>query len=233
MKKMTLKQNIKKKFKLSSNIAFLEKNGIQIWVPATKKNQLLISSHNSIQVFDLNKRKFKKSLLGFVWLIRKLKIESSIASCSHRKIQIWCLKKYECIRILEGHTGMVRCLSQLETGNLISGSDDKTIKIWCIETGVCLRTFEINIDSIWSIVVLSSKEFAYIGSIENSIKILDIENGNIVRCFNGHTGMINCLIFSISSNEIITSSSDKTIKIWKQQEDNCNTLIGHKGGVFI
>lgn len=230
---MFLNQNIKKRFKLSSSIAFLEKNGKQIWVPVKKNNQLFISCLNSIQVFDLNKKTFKKSLLGFVWLIRKLKNELSLASCSHGKIQIWCLKKYECIRILEGHTSMVRCVCQLENGNLISGSDDKTIKIWCIVTGVCLRTFEINIDSIWSIVLLSSKELAYIGSIENSIKILDIENGNIVRSLNGHTGMINFLIFSISSNEIITSSSDKTIKIWQQQKNICNTLTGHKGGVFI
>ncbi len=224
-------QNPKRSFHLSPNIGFFEKKGKQIWCRTKKKDQLLISCHNSIQIFDLNKRKFKKSLLGFVWLIIKLSDNLNIASCSYRKIQIWDLTKYECVRVLEGHTGLVRCLSQLNTGELVSGSDDKQIKIWCLKSGVCLRNLNENLDSVWSMILVSTRELAFIGSNDNSIKILDIKGENPFRHLNGHTGVIHCLICSINTNEIATASADKTIKIWQINVGSCNTLVGHKKDV--
>ena len=38
--------------------------------------------------------------------------------------------KYECLKTLRGHNGLVRSVFVTQDGKIISGSDDKTIKIW-------------------------------------------------------------------------------------------------------
>jgi WD40 repeat protein len=48
-------------------------------------------------------------------------------------IRVWDIESRECIKVLEGHTDIVKCL-QFDEFKIITGSKDGTVKIWDLQT---------------------------------------------------------------------------------------------------
>ena len=54
-----------------------------------------------------------------------------------------------CLRVLEGHTGSVKCVAWSADGrHALSGSIDRTVRLWDVKTGRCLRVLEGHSGSI-------------------------------------------------------------------------------------
>uniref|UniRef100_A0A0D2XEN4 F-box domain-containing protein n=1 Tax=Fusarium oxysporum (strain Fo5176) TaxID=660025 RepID=A0A0D2XEN4_FUSOF len=69
------------------------------------------------------------------------------------------------------------------------------------------------------------------GSYDTTIKIWNIETGEVMRTLRGHTSAVRTLQFDDS--KLISGSFDKTIKIWNWQTGEClNTLQCHTEGVL-
>ncbi|GJN69209.1 E3 ubiquitin ligase complex SCF subunit scon-2 [Purpureocillium lilacinum] len=69
------------------------------------------------------------------------------------------------------------------------------------------------------------------GSYDTTIKIWNIQTGEVIRTLRGHTSAIRTLQFDES--KLISGSIDKTIKIWNWQTGEClNTLQCHTEGVL-
>ncbi|KAG6125694.1 E3 ubiquitin ligase complex SCF subunit scon-2 [Claviceps aff. purpurea] len=69
------------------------------------------------------------------------------------------------------------------------------------------------------------------GSYDTTIKIWDIETGEVIRTLRGHTSTVRTLQFDDS--KLISGSFDKTIKIWNWQTGEClSTLQCHTDGVL-
>ncbi|KAF4119324.1 F-box and WD-40 domain protein MET30 [Geosmithia morbida] len=69
------------------------------------------------------------------------------------------------------------------------------------------------------------------GSYDATIKIWNIETGEVMRTLRGHTSTVRTLQFDES--KLISGSFDKTIKIWNWQTGEClSTLQCHTDGVL-
>ncbi|RGP72341.1 f-box and wd-40 domain-containing met30 [Fusarium longipes] len=69
------------------------------------------------------------------------------------------------------------------------------------------------------------------GSYDTTIKIWNIETGEVIRTLRGHTSAVRTLQFDDS--KLISGSFDKTIKVWNWQTGEClNTLQCHNEGVL-
>ncbi|KAF7556862.1 hypothetical protein G7Z17_g1119 [Cylindrodendrum hubeiense] len=69
------------------------------------------------------------------------------------------------------------------------------------------------------------------GSYDTTIRIWNIETGEVMRTLRGHTSAVRCLQFDDS--KLISGSFDKTIKIWNWQTGEClSTLQCHTEGVL-
>ena len=69
------------------------------------------------------------------------------------------------------------------------------------------------------------------GSYDSTVKIWNIETGEVIRTLRGHTGTVRTLQFD--DGKLITGSFDKTIKIWNWQTGEClSTLQCHTEGVL-
>jgi len=68
------------------------------------------------------------------------------------------------------------------------------------------------------------------GSLDNTIKMWDIETGKTVRTFFGHIEGV----WAIASDKLrlVSGSHDRTIKVWSREEGKCTaTLVGHQAAV--
>ncbi|KAF4977410.1 hypothetical protein FZEAL_6055 [Fusarium zealandicum] len=69
------------------------------------------------------------------------------------------------------------------------------------------------------------------GSYDTTIKIWNVETGEVMRTLRGHTSAVRTLQFDDS--KLISGSFDKTIKIWNWQTGEClSTLQCHTEGVL-
>jgi F-box/WD-40 domain protein MET30 len=68
------------------------------------------------------------------------------------------------------------------------------------------------------------------GSLDNTVKLWDIDTGKVVRTFFGHIEGV----WAVGCNKVrlVSGSHDRTIKIWSRDEGRCvSTLVGHTGAV--
>ncbi|KAI0831795.1 WD40 repeat-like protein [Trametes gibbosa] len=68
------------------------------------------------------------------------------------------------------------------------------------------------------------------GSLDNTIKVWDIDTGKVQRTLFGHIEGV----WAVASDKLrlVSGSHDRTIKVWSREEGNCTaTLVGHRGAV--
>ncbi|RLI14983.1 protein kinase, partial [Candidatus Bathyarchaeota archaeon] len=53
------------------------------------------------------------------------------------------------------------------------------------------------------------------GSVDNTLRLWDIEKGNCTRVFKGHTDLVFCLSFSPDGRYVVSGSKDKTLSLWE------------------
>ncbi|KAI0702323.1 hypothetical protein BC835DRAFT_1404390 [Cytidiella melzeri] len=68
------------------------------------------------------------------------------------------------------------------------------------------------------------------GSLDNTIKVWDLESGKAVQTLFGHIEGV----WAVASDKLrlVSGSHDRTIKVWVREEGRCvATLVGHRGAV--
>ncbi|KAI0340181.1 WD40 repeat-like protein [Trametopsis cervina] len=68
------------------------------------------------------------------------------------------------------------------------------------------------------------------GSLDNTIKMWDIESAKTVQTLFGHIEGV----WAVASDKLrmVSGSHDRTIKVWAREEGRCTaTLVGHRGAV--
>jgi len=70
------------------------------------------------------------------------------------------------------------------------------------------------------------------GSVDKTIKIWNLESGDLIQTLKGHSKGVWGLRF-MSKTLLISCSNDQTIKIWNLRTGTCaRTFLGHTGGVW-
>ena len=131
-------------------------------------------------------------------------------------IKIWNWKTSNCdSQVKNAHEKWVYSLCQLNNGYIVSGSNDRTLKFWDqIEENrrpfKTIRGFENSIRSICQI----SNNYLAVGCFKGIIKIIDLNSYQCVQEINEHTGHVTGLLKN-TNGDLISISTDNTIKIWK------------------
>jgi len=71
-------------------------------------------------------------------------------------------------------------------------------------------------------------KFIVSGSMDNTLKLWDIQTGKEIRTLTGHKGIINSVTFSENGKFILSTSSDRTVKQWDFETGiEIRTFSGH------
>ncbi len=142
--------------------------------------------------------------------------ETKLISCGghlDKKIKIWNLDIFECLRVLEGHLGAVYNLELTTEGNLLSCSDDETVKLWQIETGNLLKSIQFDYP-VYCVKILTDNLFA-IGLENGEIQINDWSKKESLDIIKAHTSLIHQLTVLPNSNNLLSGSGSGDIKLWE------------------
>lgn len=165
------------------------------------------------------KRQLKK-LPGHVRGVTKLEFfpvtNHMLLSCGNdSKIYLWSLTNYQLLRGYFGHDKPVRDINFNNDGTrFLSASYDKTIKLWNTETGEILSQFKLKaLPNCIRFNPFNNDEFL-VGLTNNKIDHYSISKNDVLQSYDHHLGAINNITFLRDSQRFISTSEDKTIRVW-------------------
>lgn len=105
-------------------------------------------------------------------------------------------------------------------GNLLataSGSPTRSgrIDFWNLEDGSLVRSIdEAHSDSIYGIEFSPSGDRIASASADRMVKVHDVETGEFVRSFEGHTHHVLDVAWQANEKRLISAGADKVLKLW-------------------
>ncbi|XP_074596047.1 pre-mRNA-processing factor 17 [Brevipalpus obovatus] len=135
------------------------------------------------------------------------------------KIKLWeTYKERRCVLTYMGHKQAVRSVDFNRSGErFVSCSYDRALKLWDTETGQCIKRFnnrkvafcvKFNPDEQKSHLFLS-------GMSDKKILCWDTRTGNVVQEYDRHLGAINTITFIDNNRRFVSTSDDKSIRVWE------------------
>jgi WD40 repeat protein len=148
------------------------------------------------------------------------------------------------IQTLVGHKGRVWSIAfSPDDRTLVSGGEDLTVRLWNVATGECLNEWEAH--TAWVRFVAFSPDGKTIAtaSYDRSIKIWEVKipqipdffekSGICLQTLIGHQQPVSAIAFSPDGQQLVSSSFDKTIKLWDTTSGKCvKTLLGHRNRIW-
>lgn len=94
-----------------------------------------------------------------------------------------------------------------------------------------VRTLAGHTDGVMCVQFCDSANIVITGGYDKTIRIFNMETGELIRSLKGHTRCIRALQFD--ETKLVSGSMDATVKIWDRHTGECiRTLEGHTGGVL-
>jgi pre-mRNA-processing factor 17 len=135
------------------------------------------------------------------------------------KVKIWDVyNNQKCVRTYMGHTQGVRDICFTNDGRkFLSASYDRNICLWDTETGQCLSVF-CNGKIPYCIKFHPERDkqhYFLAGYSDKKIVQWDTNSGKIVQKYDQHLGAINTITFIDGNRRFVSTSDDKSIRIWE------------------
>lgn len=77
-------------------------------------------------------------------------------------------------------------------------------------------------DAVWSVLLTSDRQRLISGSADQTIKVWDLNTGQVLSTLAGHTQAIRAMDLSADGRTLVSGAGDNTIKVWDLQT---NTLV--------
>ena len=135
-----------------------------------------------------------------------------ISISDDKTLRIWSLEMKECINAIKTENSLT-CLGNLRNGKFMVGGDDGTITIFVIDGFNPVMVINAHSEPIEILYESPFTGDIISGSQDNLVKIFKEDNGSCVKILEGHKNTI-LYVTQINENTIVTSSVDKTVKIW-------------------
>lgn len=110
---------------------------------------------------------------------------------------------------------------------VVSSSKEGQISIYSCSKGTRLGTLQSKKYGVDHIHFTRGKDMVVHGStkVDDTIRYLDLRTNGYIRYFSGHTKKVASLCMSSVDDTFLSSSLDKTVRIWDTRSPNCQGLL--------
>lgn len=135
------------------------------------------------------------------------------------KVKIWdVFNNQKCVRTYMGHSKGVRDINFTNDGRrFVSCGYDRNIQLWDTETGKVIRTFATG--KIYYVAKFhpsdDKQHVLMAGCNDKKIYQWDVNSGDLVQEYNYHLGAVNTITFVDEGRRFVSSSDDKTLRVWE------------------
>ena len=127
-------------------------------------------------------------------------------------MRIWSMESKECENCIK--TGDIQtCLGNLKYGKFMAGGEDGSITIFNIEGFEPISSIKAHDEPIELLFESPFTGDIISGSQDNLIKIFKVDSGECIKILEGHKNTV-LYVYQLDENSVLTSSVDKTVKIW-------------------
>ena len=142
------------------------------------------------------------------------------------RVLLWDVAAGRIEYTISGIQGGIESIAFSSDGRyFMSQSGKGQMQIWDASTIAKLHTFSSDEGSFRTAV---SPDGHYVATISsNTINLLDVSTGNVVRSFKGHSDWVRDIAFSHDGRYLATGSNDATVKLWNASSGReLHTLTG-------
>ncbi|GMR50821.1 hypothetical protein PMAYCL1PPCAC_21016 [Pristionchus mayeri] len=144
------------------------------------------------------------------------------------KITTGNIGEMQCAKEFSEHKMRVNSLNYSNDGmHMISSSDDESIVLYNCDTGIKTRTLNSKKYGV-DLIHFSHKVTDAIHcstKIDDTIRYLSLHDNKYIRYFSGHQKKVITLAMSPIDDTFISSSLDKSIRLWDLKSPNCQGLM--------
>lgn len=159
--------------------------------------------------------------------------DSMVAAARARLVEVWDTFTGELISEFE-HDSVVYSVDFSSDGNKIvsgsrrEGSEDTFFgetMVWDASSGEVMAEFiEDDVDSDVRSVVFSSDESMIVSGLwNNTVRVRDVETGELITEFREHRGSVESVAFSADDSMIVSGSHDNTARVWDAEAGDAIT----------
>ena len=161
-----------------------------------------------------------KGHIGCINCLIQLSNGNLLTGGDDSSIRIWDINTYNNIMTFEEHFARVTCVIELSNEKIASGSFDTSIRIWNLKEKNCILQLCEHDQWVLCLYILKDKSLVS-GGGDNNIIIWNVNKGMSKKILKGHNDLVICISQLNYNDNLISSSDDKTIRIWDIYNGNC------------
>jgi periodic tryptophan protein 2 len=152
------------------------------------------------------------------------------------KVKLWNTQSGFCFVTFTEHSASVKALVFARKKQIVfSASLDGTVRAFDLVRYRNFRTFTSPTPEHFGVVAVdTSGEIVVAASVENyDIYVWSVQNGQLLEILSGHEAPVSCLAFSPATDQLVSGSWDKSVRIWDIfARDNSAETIEHTSEVL-
>ena len=218
--------------------SIVDEEAVQI-VSISNDGIRLASAGKGIRVWDLPTRECRYNIFERFNPVTSLGMSPDgqflAAGYDNASIQICNLDTRQHLQVLKGHYGPVVALSfSLEDFVLVSGSGDRTVRTWRLGQAQT-ATLDVTNDrgrQITALQLSSDGSILATGTLDGTISLWETERGERYASFRDHRREVESFYFIEDNLKLISTSTDRTIRVWNVATGDSLKLTGHTSPII-